>query len=99
MVQPSNFEASPMVVKEAMACNVPVVSTDVGDVKKVIGDTEGCYICERNPQDVAEKIEKALESNARTKGRERIINLGLGLDQIAAKIIDIYKGLVKASQG
>jgi len=99
VVQPSSFEASPMVIKEAMACNVPMVSTDVGDVKKVIGDSEGCYICERNSQDVAEKIEKALEFNARTKGRNRILALGLGLHQVSRKILEIYEELVKTPQG
>ena len=95
VVQTSNFEASPMVIKEAMACNIPIVSTNVGDVERIIGDTKGCYICERNVRDVAEKIEKALEFNAETEGRDRILALGLGLHQVSRKIIQIYKDLVK----
>lgn len=95
VVQTSRFEASPMVIKEAMACNMPIISTDVGDTRRVIGDTEGCYICERNAEDIAEKIDKALEFNARTKGRDRIIALGLGLHEISRKIIEVYKELVK----
>jgi glycosyltransferase involved in cell wall biosynthesis len=31
-------EASPTVVKEALACGIPVISTNVGDVKEVIND-------------------------------------------------------------
>lgn len=93
IVQASQFEASPMVIKEAMACNVPVVSTDVGDVRKIIGDTEGCYVCRRDARDIADKIEKALVFNAATKGRERILSLGLGLEQVSAKIGKAYEEL------
>src|SRR5947209_16685032 len=38
---PSIHEGSPNIVKETMACNVPVVSTNVGDVAQVIGRTRG----------------------------------------------------------
>lgn len=84
-------EGSPNVVKEAMACNCPIVSTDVGDVKKVLGDCEGCYLTSYDPADVAEKIEKALAFNNRTNGRDRIRRLGLDAGTVAETIIDIYK--------
>jgi len=38
LILPSIKEGSPNVVKEAMACNLPIVATDVGDVKEVIDD-------------------------------------------------------------
>jgi glycosyltransferase involved in cell wall biosynthesis len=97
VVQTSNFEASPMVIKEAMACNVPIVSTDVGDTKEIIGNTEGCFICERDPEDIALKIKMALDYGRRTEGRERIIELGLELQQISRKIINIYKETLRRS--
>ncbi len=97
VVQTSNFEASPMVIKEAMACNVPIVSTDVGDTKEIIGNTEGCFICERDPRDIALKIEAALSYGRRTEGRERIIELGLDLQQISRKIINIYRETLRRS--
>ena len=37
----SYFEGSPTVVKEALCCNVPVISTDVGDVKEVLNLVDG----------------------------------------------------------
>ncbi len=87
-------EGSPQIIKEAMACNCPIVSTDVGDVKDVIGTTEGCYICSFEPEDVAEKIKLALEfakTKGRTKGRQRIIELELDNKTIAKKIVEVYK--------
>ncbi|MHA1251982.1 MAG: glycosyltransferase family 4 protein [Candidatus Helarchaeota archaeon] len=87
----SLWEGSPNVIKEAMACNCPIVSTDVGDVKEVIGNTEGCYITSYDPEDVAERIKMALDFGKRTNGRQRILELGLDSVTIAKKIIKVYK--------
>jgi glycosyltransferase involved in cell wall biosynthesis len=91
-------EGSPQIIKESMACNCPIVSTDVGDVRDIIGDTEGCFICSYDPEDVAEKVKLALtysHENGRTNGRERIIEMGLGSDKIANRIISIYQTVLK----
>jgi teichuronic acid biosynthesis glycosyltransferase TuaC len=77
------------VIKEAMACNCPIVSTDVGDVRALIGDTEGCYITTFDPADVAEKIRLALAFGKRTNGRENIGHLDNRI--IAGKIVEVYK--------
>lgn len=94
MVSTSTAEGSPNVIKEAMACNCPIVSTDVGDVRWVFGNTKGCYLTSFEPNDVAEKIRLALdfsEKVGRTNGRERIIELGLDSDSIAKRIIQVYQ--------
>ncbi|MCU0287420.1 MAG: glycosyltransferase family 4 protein [Acidobacteria bacterium] len=88
----SFHEGSPNVIKEAMACNCPIVSTDVGDVRQVIGNTAGCYISSFDPGDVAEKLKLALASGQRTNGRDNIRHLESGI--IAEKLIDIYQNLV-----
>ena len=84
-------EGSPQVIKEAMVCGCPIVSVDVGDVAARIEGLEGCYIAERNPQDIADKLIKVFSFNSRTKGRERIIELGLTNDLVAKKLVEIYK--------
>jgi glycosyltransferase involved in cell wall biosynthesis len=89
----SDAEGSPMVVKEAMACNLPVVSVRVGDVPEVIGGTEGCYLCTQEPADVAEKLVMALSQPRRTNGRENIKHLEQGA--IARRIKEVYQGVVK----
>lgn len=86
-------EGSPQVIKEAMACNIPIVSTDVGDVVEVIGETEGCYITSFEPRDVAKNIKKALSFGQRTKGRERVQRFSN--EYIASEIQNIYKKIVK----
>lgn len=44
LVMTSISEGSPQVVKEALACNLPVVSVDVGDVRTVLQDIPSCHI-------------------------------------------------------
>ena len=84
-------EGSPNVIKEAMAANCPVVTTNVGDVKEVIGNTEGCHIMDTfEAAEGAEKLKKALVFGRKNNGRERIIALGLDDLSIAKKINAIY---------
>jgi glycosyltransferase involved in cell wall biosynthesis len=85
----SDGEGSPMVIKEAMACNLPIVSTAVGDVPEVIGGTRGCFLCTQEPADVAEKIHLALNNRERTNGRGKINYLQQG--ETAKKILAIYE--------
>ena len=93
----SQWEGSPNVIKEAMACNRPIVATNVGDIKWLIGETDGCYLTSFDPNDVAEKLNLALGFSAIhsiTNGRERILKLGLVSDAVAKKIIKIYSTIL-----
>lgn len=91
---PSKSEGSPQALKEAMACNCPIVATDVADVKYLLGDIEGHYICDFDAKDLANKLIRAFDYGKRTDGRSRIIELGLDNSIIAEKLLGIYKDVI-----
>lgn len=87
-------EGSPNVIKEAMACNCPIISTNVGDVKEIIDDTLGCFLTDFTSDEMALKIKQSLDFGKRTDGRARITRLGLDSYSIAKKINLLYESLL-----
>jgi glycosyltransferase involved in cell wall biosynthesis len=56
----STIEGGPLVVKEALACNRPVVSTDVGDVAQLLAGLDGCAVAAGEPAALAAALERAI---------------------------------------
>ncbi len=88
-------EGSPNVIKEAMACNCTIVSTDVGDVRERLTGLDGCYILPekdmQSPDALANLIGEAICYGKRTEGYNRIINDELTIQQIAKRIMACYE--------
>jgi len=89
LVLTSDSEGSPTVIKEALACNLPIVSVDVGDAREVIKDAANCYICKQDPVNIAERVKLVLNNDVRTAGRNNIQHLSS--KKIAGKIIELYR--------
>ena len=104
---PSHSEGSPQALKEAMACNCPILATDIADVRTLLGDLQGHYIL-RNPRktherwdadeksldEMTELLQEALQFTGRTSGRDRIIEMALSNEQVAQRLIAIYESVL-----
>ena len=92
LVLTSFAEGSPNVIKEALACNCPVVSTPVGDVPELIKNIKGCEITTFDPDDLAAKILSVITRNQRINSRNSIRHLDNKI--ISKKIIQIYQEII-----
>ncbi|MFO8001347.1 MAG: glycosyltransferase [Marinilabilia sp.] len=90
----SRYEGSPNVVKEALACNVPVVSTPVGDVKKWLSNLSGCRVCPANPAELAKGVALAIDAGGWCNGRQRVKEVDD--DKIVEKILGLYRERIKS---
>ena len=86
-------ETGPIIVKEALACNCPIVSTDVGDVKKLIKNINNCHLTTYNANNIKEKINLVLKDNNRTNGRIAIQKFRL--EKIAHEVLVVYQNTLK----
>lgn len=96
LLMTSISEGSPQVVKEAMACNLPIVSTNVGDVSILLDGVRGSYVANtRDANEMALLVSKSLKCE---KGgllpRNQIIKLRLDDDSIAGRIVLVYEQLL-----
>jgi teichuronic acid biosynthesis glycosyltransferase TuaC len=91
----SLHEGSPTIVKEALACNLPVVSVDVGDVSERIKDIDGCYIALPDQNDLAAKLFLVHAGSGKINGRNKMKEFSLV--RIAQQLGTVYAEVVRSS--
>lgn len=82
-------EGSPNVVKEALACDLPVVATPVGDVPELLSGIRSCAVCDPSAQALGDAMVTILAKGERSDGREKTAHLSDGL--IADRLISLYQ--------
>jgi glycosyltransferase involved in cell wall biosynthesis len=90
MLLTSYHEGSPNVLKEAMACNLPVVSVPIGDVAERTAGVVGYRVRPRDEEQLANALLSTLQDETPCGGREAILRQGLDLASVAERIVDVY---------
>jgi teichuronic acid biosynthesis glycosyltransferase TuaC len=91
----SAHEGSANIIKEALACNVPVVSVDVGDARERLEHVEGCYIAEDVPYALADKLKLVRSGLTRVNGRPAVGELSL--ECVAERLKTFYCEILQRS--
>lgn len=90
----SLWEGSPNVIKESMACNRPIVSTNVGDVNMLLKHVESSFIVNPDSKMISEKINILLNNSKPSNGRMILRKLELDSEHIAIKLIMLYNNTI-----
>jgi teichuronic acid biosynthesis glycosyltransferase TuaC len=93
LLMTSLHEGSPTIVKEALACGIPTVSVDVGDVAEQIKDVDGCYISPADPAQLAGMMLRVYHGLRRVAGRSSVLEFSL--ERIARRVLGVYEDVLR----
>jgi len=88
----SHHEGSPTIVKEALACNLPIVSVPVGDVPKRIQGIKGCYLTAPDVAELAANLQRVWKDAARVDARDTIHDVSA--DHCARLVSQFYQSVL-----
>lgn len=86
LVVTSDWEGSPDIVKEALACDLPIVSVDVGDVRERLEGVHPSRIVERDPEAIGRALAELLARRERSNGHEAMRELTM--PRVARRVLD-----------
>lgn len=93
----SRHEGSNNTVKEALACNLPIVATKCGDVADRLRGVQGCHVCSRDPRELGLRISQVVGIRMRSNGRRMIQDLAL--ERVAGLVVECYNRAAKTASG
>lgn len=94
MLLTSRHEGSNNSIKEAMSCNLPVVSVNVGDAVERLSPLANSYVAKtREPRELVNEIVKILKTGERSNGRNFVEQISL--ENCAKYTFEVYKKLLK----
>jgi hypothetical protein len=93
LLMTSDREGSPNMVKEAIACNLPVVSVDVGDVKERLANVRPSRIVGRDPVEIGRALADVLQRPERSNGYEVIQDVSS--EHVAERVMAVYREAVR----
>lgn len=93
----SDWEGSPNVVKEALCCDLPVVSVDCGDVAHWLALAPGCELVERDPAAIAAALARLLRRGAGVDGAAA--RRELDVHRVAERVVAVYHEAIARRQG
>jgi glycosyltransferase involved in cell wall biosynthesis len=92
----SAHEGSPNIIKEALACDRPVVSVDVGDVRERLEGVEGCFIAEPDLEALAGKLQAVADGPGIVPGREKVKDLSI--EAVARRLVVVYEAAIASRE-
>jgi teichuronic acid biosynthesis glycosyltransferase TuaC len=85
----SDWEGSPVTVRESLACQTPVVGVRVGDLEETLAGLPGCEIAPREPAALAAAVRRALAAPRSSELRERA--LATSRTRTAERVAAVYE--------
>jgi len=91
----SQREGSPNAVKEALACNLPVVATNVGDVAERLDGVHPSFVCD-STNELVDGLDSVLDANTRSNGRDAVRDLSV--ERTSERLHGVYEAVLDAAE-
>ncbi|MFC6733670.1 glycosyltransferase family 4 protein [Haladaptatus sp. DYSN1] len=95
MILTSKREGSPNATKEALACNLPVVSVDVGDIQQQLGGV-GSAVIANTDEELTEGLLALLTADHLPESREWAMRT-MSVESMAERIHAVYEQVLEAN--